>query len=638
MLKPKKVNKTKLIVCLVMIPVFVLVALSLLLGENIDIIKRALADGLSENQIRDILSELGLRGQITISVLAMLQVMVMVLPAEPVQVLGGLTFGFNVGFVLCLLGVIAGNSLIFVLYKLLGDRLRNYFDKNLNINFESVGKSAKLFVAIFVLYFLPAIPYGMIAFLAATAGMKYPRFLIVTTLGAIPSICIGVGLGHFALGSSIAMTLLVLIALIIILVVVMMKRDKLIEKVNEYLSKKNKSGTSVQMYNSKKLILPYIIFRLLTFGKIKFKTIERVEKIEHPSIVLCNHGAFIDFAYAGTVLKKESPNFIVNRMYFYEKWFAKLLRSFGCIPKSIFALDIESTMNCIKVIKRGGVLAMMPEARLSTVGKFEDIQESTYDFLKKIGVTVYAIKISGDYLAKPKWGSGLRRGSLVEARMSLLFTPDELASLEVREIKERTEKALNYNEFEWLEEHKEIKYRSKKIAEGLENVLTRCPSCGARYSLASKGKVVLCEKCGLKAEMNSRYGFVDRIPFANFADWYDWQFERLREEIVSNNDFTLTSKVELKHASKDGKTQLVTAGEGVCTLTRDGLVYVGTEFGENVEREFPISSIYRLLFGAGVDFEIYVGKELYFFVPEEKRSCVDWYMASMILTDLSNEP
>ena len=56
----------------------------------------------------------------------------------------------------------------------------------------------------------------------------------------------------------------------------------------------------------------------------------------------------------------------------------------------------------------------------------------------------------------------------------------------------------------------------------------------------------------------------------------------------------LCSKVELKHVSKDGRTQLIIAGEGICTLSREGLTYIGTEFGEKVERVFPISTIYRL--------------------------------------------
>ncbi len=632
----RKINRKKIIVGLSIIPVLVLLALFLLLGDNIDIIKRAFDGNLSADEVRAVLSELGLRGKITVSILAMLQVVLMFLPAEPVQVIAGLTFGFATGFILCLIGVFAGNTVIYILYKLLGERLRNYFDKNLNIDLESAGGSGKLSIAVLILYFLPAIPYGMIAFLASTVGMKYVRFILITTLGAIPSVCIGVGLGHIALESSIYLTLLIFVAIVIILSVVMMKRDKIIAKVNTYLGDKGKAKTSVKKYRASKLNLPYIIFRISIFGKVKFKITGRVEKIERPSIVLCNHGSFIDFAYAGTILKKESPNFVVNRLYFYEQWFSKLLKSFGCFPKSLFALDTESAMNCVRVIKRGGVLAMMPEARLSTVGKFEDIQKSTYDFLKKMGVTVYVINICGDYLAKPKWGVGLRRGALVEAKMSLLFTPQELQELDVSEIQERTEKAFDYDEMRWLDSHPEINYRSKKLAEGLENILTRCPECGGRYSIVTKGNRVSCEVCNCSSEVTSRYGFKDSKPFGSFVEWYDWQFEKLREEIGSDPSYTLSSKVELKHASKDGKTQLESVGEGVCTLSREGLTYIGTEYGEKVEKQFPIATLYRLLFGAGVDFEIYVGKEIYFFVPEEKRSCVDWYMASIIFKDVSN--
>lgn len=632
----RKVNKNKLKICFVFIPILILLALFLLLGENIEIIKRAFDGDLSSDEVRMVLSELGLRGQITISILAMIQVILMFLPAEPVQVLGGLTFGFNIGFILCLVGVVLGNSLIFLLYKLLGEKLRNYFDQKLNIDLDSAGSSLKLSIAVFILYFLPAIPYGTIAFIAATSGMRFIRFFIITTLGVIPSICIGVGLGHIALENSLYITLIILAVLVIILSVVMWKRNAIIAFVNDRLKTTEKSKTAVRTYKASKLNLPYIIFRILVFGKIKFKITKRVDKIEHPSIVLCNHGAFIDFAYAGTVLKKESPNFIVNRMYFYEKRFSELLRSFGCFPKSIFALDTESALNCVRVIKRGGVLAMMPEARLSTIGKFEDIQASTYDFLKKMGVTVYVINMSGDYLAKPKWGVGLRRGSLVEAKMSLLFTPEELRELELDDIKERVEKALYYDEMKWLDEHPELNYRSKKMAVGLENVLSRCPSCGSRYSITTKGKRVSCECCGLTCEVTPRYKFKDSLPFSSYVEWYEWQFEKIKEEILSDPNYKLTSKVVLKHSSKDGKTQLRVAGEGVCTLSRHGFNYIGTENGEEVDLNFTFSSIYRLLFGAGVDFEFYIGKELYFFVPEEKRSCVDWYIASIILNNNSN--
>ena len=92
--------------------------------------------------------------------------------------------------------------------------------------------------------------------------------------------------------------------------------------------------------------------------------------------------------------------------------------------------------------------------------------------------------------------------------------------------------------------------------------------------------------------------------------------------------------MELRHGSKDGKSFTRHAGEGVCTLTKAGLRYCGSEDGQEIEKFFPLSQIYRLLFGAGENFEIYEGKEIWYFRPEEKRSCVTWYVVSGLLKEL----
>ena len=290
-------------------------------------------------------------------------------------------------------------------------------------------------------------------------------------------------------------------------------------------------------------------------------------------------------------------------------------------------------MNCMRVLRRGGVLAMMPEARLSTIGEFEDIQESTFKFLKHASVPVYYIKICGDYLASPKWGDGLRRGAVVETTLDLLFTKEEIETLDIDQIKERTLEKLYYNEMEFLASRPDIRYRKRTLAKGLENILTICPKCKRKYTIYTKNRTVGCTECGELARLDDRYLFNEGAPFASFVDWYKWQREVIAEEIRSNPDYTLSSSVEYKLPSDDGKTFLRHAGYGTCTLSREGLVYEGTRDGENVTLHFPISEIYRLLFGAGVNFEVYVKQTIHFFVPKVKSSSVDWYIASSIIYD-----
>ncbi|MBQ7830445.1 MAG: VTT domain-containing protein [Clostridia bacterium] len=627
-----KSKKTKIYTAIAFIVLFVGLMFFLFSGGNISILKEAFT-AQDSAEVRASLEKFGWKGYVTLGSLSMLQVVFTFLPAEPVQVISGISFGFWKGSLICFVGVIAGNTIIYILYKIYGQKLTEYFQSNAEFDFDQARRSSKISLIVFILYFLPAIPYGMICLFTASLNFKYPKYIVLTSLGSLPSIFIGVGLGHMAIASSWILSLVVFAVLVALLVILFKNRSKVFKKVNEFMRSREAKSKAPKRGNRLIWHLSSFGSKIVYGGKIKVRLKNNVGRLEHPSIVLCNHGSFIDFVYAGRLLIKERPNFVVARLYFYHKRLGKLLRSLGCIPKSMFTADIENAKQCMRVLSSDGILTMMPEARLSTVGEFEGIQASTYRFIQRSGVTVYTLRLNGDYFANPKWGDGARKGSLVEAELNPLLTAEEVKQISLEDLKARVEAALGYNEFEWLETHPELHYKSKTLAEGLENVLCLCPKCGAWHAFKAEGHTLTCEKCGMQATLDDRYAFVDDAPFENFAKWYAWQCAELKKSIVGNSDYSLESKVELRHSSKDGKNLTRAAGEGVCTLNRTGLKYVGTRDGEQVEKFFPMSQIYRLLFGAGEDFEIYEGKEIWYFRPEDRRSCVIWYIASGILEE-----
>ena len=630
-----KGRRNKLLLLLGLFVIFILLAVFLFSGDNRYVLEGVFSNKYEGEELRDKLNDLGIKGYITIAILSMLQVCMPFLPAEPVQVVAGIAFGFPIGLLCCIIGVAVGNLFIFFMYKMFGNRIQAFFVKNIHFDFDKASSSKKIVLAIFLLYFLPAIPYGMICFFAASVKMKLPRYMLITMLGAIPSICIGVALGHIAIMSWFV-SVLIFMALVCALTVLLLKREIIFDKINKFLDTKYTSKTVVQKCSPFVIDTAYRISKIaLFFKRVKVKYTNKVGKeIDNPSIVLSNHGSFLDFIYAGTLIRKKRPNFIVARLYFYKKLFAKIMRKGGCFPKSMFAADIDSAKNCLRVLKNGDVLAMMPEARLSTAGRFEDIQEGTYSFLKKAGVPIYTIKLRGDYLASPKWGKGIRKGSLVEAEIDILFTKEQVETLTIEEIKKGVEERLYYDDLEWLKEHPELEYKSKTLAEGLENILVRCPKCGGVHSIKTKKRRVYCEKCDLSLTINNRYMFEENEYFESFVKWYDWQVEKITEEISQNPNYQLKSKVVLKSPSLDGGTLLRESGQGECVLNREGLTYKGTKDSSKFEIQFPINKIYRLLFGAGEDFEVYSGDEIYYFVPEERRSCVEWYIASKHLYDI----
>ena len=629
----KIANKWKIFATLIFILIFFALFVFLFSGENFKLLKEIFNTNATKEEIQHSIGKLGIRSYIVVGLLAMIQVVFTFIPAEPLHVISGISFGLWKGILVCLIGILLGNTIIYVLTKLFGTKLKDFFSANIDLDFEKAKASTKLALIVIILYCLPAIPYGIICFFAASMNMKYPKYILITGIGSIPSLVLDVGLGHITMSTSWIVSIIVFIVIVVLLILMFKFKSQIFGKVNEFIRRSNeKEKNRVGKYNSFIYNLVGLGFYGFIKSKIKVKLKNNVGKLEKPCIVLCNHGSFYDFAYAGKLIRKEKPHFIVARMYFHHKLLGKIINGTGAFPKSMFTNDTENLKNCLKVLSTNQVLAMMPEARLSTVGKFEGIQDTTYKFIKKMNVAVYSIKINGGYLAKPKWADKIRKGAFVEAELIQLFKAGECEKLDVDEIKSKIENNLSYNEWEWLEKHPEISYKTKNIAHGLENILCMCPKCGKQLTLKTNKNKIMCSSCNLDVEVDNRYQ-LHGVEFKNILEWYDWQTDKLRKKLTETPNYKIKSNVELRHLSNDGKRCTRHAGYGVCSLDKNGLKYVGTQDGQEIEKTFSLESIYRILFGSGEDFEIYDGKELYYFVPEDKRSAVMWYIFSGLLKE-----
>ena len=90
---------------------------------------------------------------------------------------------------------------------------------------------------------------------------------------------------------------------------------------------KQRHSCKVQKVNSFVMNILYFAIRIYFFlCGIRVKTMNRIDRLETPSIILCNHGSFIDFIYAEALLRKSKPHFVVARLYFYHKWLGTLLK------------------------------------------------------------------------------------------------------------------------------------------------------------------------------------------------------------------------------------------------------------------------------------------------------------------------
>ena len=76
----------KLLSALIFLPIVLLLGLFLFTEENIALLQKVFTQDMTNDEIQMHLAGLGFRGQVTVSILSMLQIVIAVLPAEPVQV------------------------------------------------------------------------------------------------------------------------------------------------------------------------------------------------------------------------------------------------------------------------------------------------------------------------------------------------------------------------------------------------------------------------------------------------------------------------------------------------------------------------------------------------------------------------
>lgn len=128
----------------------------------------------------------------------LLQIVIAVIPGEPVELLAGFMYGPWGGLLFCLAGSALGCMLVFLLVRRFGKKLIQKMcdsEKVQKLRFMKTEKNKEFLL--FILFFIPGTPKDVLAYLSPLLGISLPRFLIITTIAKIPSIITSTFAGNF---------------------------------------------------------------------------------------------------------------------------------------------------------------------------------------------------------------------------------------------------------------------------------------------------------------------------------------------------------------------------------------------------------------------------------------------------------
>lgn len=146
---------------------------------------------------------LGIWGYMLMFFIQVVQVVIAIIPGEPIELLAGVLYGGFGGLMLCTLGCIAGSSLIFIFMQRLGKPiLDRIFRKNKLQEFSFLHDSRRLETVTFILFLTPGTPKDMLTYIAGTTRMPLIRFLAISSFARIPSIVTSTYIGDSVLAGN----------------------------------------------------------------------------------------------------------------------------------------------------------------------------------------------------------------------------------------------------------------------------------------------------------------------------------------------------------------------------------------------------------------------------------------------------
>ncbi|MBQ7351913.1 MAG: 1-acyl-sn-glycerol-3-phosphate acyltransferase [Clostridia bacterium] len=324
----------------------------------------------------------------------------------------------------------------------------------------------------------------------------------------------------------------------------------------------------------------------------KEKKIEKInmEGLKPPYMLLGNHMAFVDFEMLSLATYPQRMNNVVNIDGFYRRpW---LLEWIGSIATRKYSQDLHLIKSIKKVLNRGDVLTMYPEARYSPIGTTGVFPDSLANLIKKNKVPVVVACHHGHHLFSPVWDHKKKRKVPFYTTLTQVLTAEQIEEMSVDKINEIIRKALEYDDYKYQKDNG-ILIKEPYRAEGLHKVLYQCPNCMTEFKMSSKGSEIFCEECGKRWTWRED-GYLEALEgkteFDHIPDWYEWERSQVRKEIEEGK-YAFDDEVDLYGQPHCWKYRSIGKGRLTHNL-EEGFVITGEHRGQKFRKQWtPLETI-----------------------------------------------
>ncbi len=149
--------------------------------------------------------------------MVVLQILVAVIPGEPLEIAAGYAFGFWKGTLLCLTGMTIGGILVFWFVRKCGIKaVEIFFPREKIDSFRFLQNKRRVTLFVVLAFLLPGTPKDILSYIAGLTPVRFSHWLLITSLCRIPSVVTST-IGGNALGSGQLLTAGIVFALTLLI-------------------------------------------------------------------------------------------------------------------------------------------------------------------------------------------------------------------------------------------------------------------------------------------------------------------------------------------------------------------------------------------------------------------------------------
>ncbi len=376
--------------------------------------------------------------------------------------------------------------------------------------------------------------------------------------------------------------------------------------------------------------LLYLVSKIALIGT-KYKIEKKnMNGLKGPYILLSNHHYFIDFEISAIATFPRRVNNVATVDGYYRR--PLLMELLGCICKRKFTTDLHLIKAIKRVLSRGDVLCMYPEARYTPIGTTAILPDSLGKLVKSCNVPVVVLLHHGNYLRTPFWNFRKARKVPLCTTMTQILTADDVAKMTADEINTVIRDAMQYDEYGWQKEQN-IEISENFRAEGLHKVLYLCPHCKSEFKMSSAEDRLFCMACGKEWVMDSlgRLSATEgETYFSHIPDWFEWEREQVSHE-VRLGEYFFEDEVDIYSLPHPIKFEHL--GNGILTHTVDGGF---TLKGRYNGQDYEINRTAQSMYGVHVEYDYcYLRPQDCIDISTEKDSFYCYPKKQNVVTKLS---